>query len=448
MTASGGKGDPDWNRIVRVDTAGAVTEFHTPTPKSRPSGIVTGPDGALWFSESGAGKIGRLTPDGDFTEYPLPGPVSSPGPIAVSEGSLWVIGSNTGLALVSTAGEVRELALPPAREGPRGIAAAPGGGVWLAEFGRHAIARVDAAGTVVEYPLPRATIADPEQIAVDPGGGVWLLGSYGLVMRMAPDGRFTQFEPQNRRGDCGSRPCPPGLEPLDLTSGPDGKIWILARRGRSEGAVVRIDPGSPPPVPAVRIRPKLTGTARVGVRLVVDLGAWAQSPTEFSVRWRLCDRRGRDCRGLRGHEESLVLDHETIGRRIVAEVGASNRAGTTFLATKPSPVVKPPPSALRVALGAGRARLDARGRARIALACSGGPPGGYCSGRIALRAARGGELLGGGRYRLASGRSRAVAVPLTAPAAAEVERRGRLAASVRITLWGGKPAAGRLLLRG
>src|SRR4051812_37018865 len=38
----------------------------------QPAGITTGPDGNLWFAESGAGRIGRMTPSGALTEFDLP----------------------------------------------------------------------------------------------------------------------------------------------------------------------------------------------------------------------------------------------------------------------------------------------------------------------------------------------------------------------------------------
>ena len=36
-----------------------------PTPKSQPSGITLGPDGALWFVERLGNRVGRIS------EYPL-----------------------------------------------------------------------------------------------------------------------------------------------------------------------------------------------------------------------------------------------------------------------------------------------------------------------------------------------------------------------------------------
>ena len=41
-------------------TTGDITEFPIPTASSGATGIALGPDGALWFTETTAGKIGRV----------------------------------------------------------------------------------------------------------------------------------------------------------------------------------------------------------------------------------------------------------------------------------------------------------------------------------------------------------------------------------------------------
>src|SRR5260370_37288280 len=48
-----------------------ITEFPLLSNDSGPSGITAGPDGNLWFTQAG-GKIGRITPAGNITEFPLP----------------------------------------------------------------------------------------------------------------------------------------------------------------------------------------------------------------------------------------------------------------------------------------------------------------------------------------------------------------------------------------
>src|SRR5262249_49340330 len=51
----------------------SVTEFPIPdTTTARPEGIARGPDGNLWFAESIADRIGRITPAGVVTQFSLP----------------------------------------------------------------------------------------------------------------------------------------------------------------------------------------------------------------------------------------------------------------------------------------------------------------------------------------------------------------------------------------
>jgi hypothetical protein len=50
------------NTLVRLSPAGVVLGQYTlPAPNDDPSAIVTGPDGSLWFTEQGVGRIGRLS---------------------------------------------------------------------------------------------------------------------------------------------------------------------------------------------------------------------------------------------------------------------------------------------------------------------------------------------------------------------------------------------------
>ena len=52
--------EPDGNRIGRITPAGVITEFPV---LGRPAGIAAGPDGALWFTEPDGNRIGRITTD-------------------------------------------------------------------------------------------------------------------------------------------------------------------------------------------------------------------------------------------------------------------------------------------------------------------------------------------------------------------------------------------------
>jgi virginiamycin B lyase len=97
--------------IGRLTTAGVFTnEFPIPQGGGpEPYGIVSGPDGALWFTEFAGFRIGRVSTSGVFTEYLLPG-ISFNG------------SSYTG----------------PTSDDPLGITSGPDGALWFTEAGTTA----------------------------------------------------------------------------------------------------------------------------------------------------------------------------------------------------------------------------------------------------------------------------------------------------------------------
>jgi virginiamycin B lyase len=55
--------------VGRLDTAtNEVTVFPTLTPSAGPEGIAAAPDGSAWFTQSSAGNVARITPEGVITE--------------------------------------------------------------------------------------------------------------------------------------------------------------------------------------------------------------------------------------------------------------------------------------------------------------------------------------------------------------------------------------------
>ncbi len=58
------------NKIARITMAGVVTEFSAGiSANAGLSGIFAGPDGNLWFTEGTANKIGKITTAGVVTEF-------------------------------------------------------------------------------------------------------------------------------------------------------------------------------------------------------------------------------------------------------------------------------------------------------------------------------------------------------------------------------------------
>jgi virginiamycin B lyase len=63
-----------------------ITEF----PVTNVFDLTAGPDGNVWFTDIQTSSIGRITPTGVVTEFPLPAPDSGPFMIATGpDGNLW-----------------------------------------------------------------------------------------------------------------------------------------------------------------------------------------------------------------------------------------------------------------------------------------------------------------------------------------------------------------------
>ena len=95
--------------VFKVFKAGPGATGADLTPNSRPTGIASGTDGALWFTESaGPGRIGRITTGGEVTEYtegltPDRAPwMIAPGP----DGNMWFTEN-------ANPGALARISLPP-----------------------------------------------------------------------------------------------------------------------------------------------------------------------------------------------------------------------------------------------------------------------------------------------------------------------------------------------
>src|SRR5262245_19231454 len=106
-----------------IATAQMITEYPVPTADSDLGGIVSGPDGALWFTEYAAHQIGRIATDGTVTEFPLPS--GSAGPVDIAsglDGNLWFTESdgvaNFRIGRITTVGTVTEFPLSISFDGP------------------------------------------------------------------------------------------------------------------------------------------------------------------------------------------------------------------------------------------------------------------------------------------------------------------------------------------
>jgi streptogramin lyase len=230
------------NRIGRITPGGAITTFPLPTPNSLPSGITTGPDGNLWFTEDVSDQIGRITPSGALTEFP-PLPTPNSGPVEITagpDGNLWFTENGSDkIGRITPGGTLTEFPLPTSDDVPWGIATGPDGNLWFTESGsdtqvpRHIIrpsqiGRITPGGSITEFPLPRNGsdpvydgLAMPQGITAGPDGNLWFAEWNGnRIGRITPGGAITTF------------PLPtPDSEPSGITTGRDGNLWFTERHG-------------------------------------------------------------------------------------------------------------------------------------------------------------------------------------------------------------------------
>jgi streptogramin lyase len=168
-------------KIDRITTTGVIAEFLLPTRNNSPFGITAGPDGALWFRNAWY-KIGRITTTGEFNEFVLPTPHGDPAGITAGpDGALWFTEGfhdrNNGdkIGRITTAGAISEFLLPTPNSGPLGITAGADGALWFAERAGNKIGRIAPTGELNEFPLP-TSIRGPMGITAGPDGAVWFTG--------------------------------------------------------------------------------------------------------------------------------------------------------------------------------------------------------------------------------------------------------------------------------
>jgi streptogramin lyase len=177
------------NKIARIAMDGTVTEYPVPTPNALLIRITAGPDGALWFAEYFGNKIGRITVTGQVTEYPIPSapPLDTPagqlmtsGPLQVAVGpdrALWFTEFNANqIGRLTTDGQFTEYPVPTPKSSPYQIVAGPDGALWFTENDGNKIGRLalvtapglpnTGGGVTQAQPLPIALLAALSLVAV------------------------------------------------------------------------------------------------------------------------------------------------------------------------------------------------------------------------------------------------------------------------------------------
>jgi virginiamycin B lyase len=157
---------------------GTVTEYKMPDPKAKdPHTIAIAPNGMVWFTAQQANMVGRIDPkSGEVKLVTSPTPNSRPYGLVINSKGVPVFvefGSNKIATIDPDTMAIKEYALPNAASRPRRLALTPDDVVWYADFPRGYLGRIDlATGSHKEWPSPSGPKSEPYGI-VFTKGALW-----------------------------------------------------------------------------------------------------------------------------------------------------------------------------------------------------------------------------------------------------------------------------------
>ena len=218
------------DRVGTVTTAGVITQF----PAKAAIGITTGPDGDLWFVEAAQPMIGRITTNGVFTDFPSPRNAAGLEITAGPDGNLWFTTELQNIGRMSTAGVFNgefPVVLDSINSAPQSITVGPDSNLWftMGTFGR--IDRMTPTGAVTAFQIPNDSIPQPTGITTGPDGNLWFLDANANVWKTTTGGVMNHFSMPQNVGSNGQ-----------ITLGPDGNLWFSGGDFYGPG-LLRMTPG-------------------------------------------------------------------------------------------------------------------------------------------------------------------------------------------------------------
>lgn len=276
--------------IGRVSSSGAITEF--PVPNTLPAGLIpiceltditSGRDGNLWFGLtineinktngyliSTLCEIGRITPAGAITEFPVPNNYEISTELTYDEldnitsghdGNLWfdlmrIAVNSTGegfyaggtIERITPSGAITTFPMLGYEDGVDTLTLpwpdmipGPDGNIWFTDaffkidpvsgrpFPVEKIGRITPAGVITEYSLPNNDGAG--EIKFGPDGNLWFTLTDNIakdqIGQITPAGIVTEFPVSNAYNFI-----------QGFTFGPDGNLWFQDEIGENSNAVI------------------------------------------------------------------------------------------------------------------------------------------------------------------------------------------------------------------
>ena len=220
-------------KVAQLVANGSISENVTPTRKSEPYGMASGPgpNVNVWFAESAVGKVGQITTTGPpYTEYTFPVPNTKPTNITLgADGNMWVTDPGT-----NSVWRIQQLKKKPfvkftqfALTGdakPMAITNGPDSAIWFTETGTNKIGRLPTSGyPLTEYPIP-TKLSDPTGICAASDNSVWFVEMKAHnIARLQLNGAVTEYPLTNSN------------TPNQVLQGVDGNFYFTDTAGNRIG---------------------------------------------------------------------------------------------------------------------------------------------------------------------------------------------------------------------
>jgi virginiamycin B lyase len=171
-------------RLGKINSTGTIAQLATGATRTTITSIVGGPDGNLWVTEvssywgDAVSKV-KTTGFGSFTNFRLSNHSAGPQSITVgADNKLWFTESGANkIGQISTGGTIDEFALP-AGSAPQQIVSGPDGAVWFTEKGSNKIGRMTTTGVFTELTISTAS-SHPFGITRGLDGRLWFTEQSG-----------------------------------------------------------------------------------------------------------------------------------------------------------------------------------------------------------------------------------------------------------------------------
>jgi virginiamycin B lyase len=160
--------------------AGIVARHVPDSPRGGPYGVAVAGDGTVWATLQSGDQLVRIAPDGTITVTDLPRQGAGPTDVALApDGAVWFLEFRANRVGWLKDGKIEEVEVGAESAGLSGLAVAADGAAWFGMVRHGSLGRVKA-GKLDRFRLPRER-ARPYSVAVDGAGNVWYADIAGYV---------------------------------------------------------------------------------------------------------------------------------------------------------------------------------------------------------------------------------------------------------------------------